>query len=339
MKLDGKKILVTGGTRGIGAALVSQLRAKGCRVLVVARDEAQLAVLERDGVDTLAADLSDPDMPRAIARWVAAEHPDCDVLVNNAAIMDHTFLTRDPLAKLNRIEQEIRINLTAPLQLSTAMLPVLSTRPQAAIVNVTSGLALTPLPNAAVYCATKAGVRMFTKALRHQIRAEQWDIQLSEVLMTRVDTTLSEGAPEGKIPARPRCRRPHPRGRGGGEGRSLSKRWRSFTVSGAFHPHWRTASSVAMSGPLRKRIPVLKETPCMSHDHSHSHKHGHSGHSHPHIDPDAGDARGCRGGGGKPVAHGRTDHWRRCLGVNGVDCGRYSQFVRCGVAYHCLCGA
>ncbi|WP_417243534.1 SDR family oxidoreductase [Celeribacter sp.] len=200
MKLDGKKILVTGGTRGIGAALVSQLRAKGCRVLVVARDEAQLAVLERDGVDTLAADLSDPDMPRAIARWVAAEHPDCDVLVNNAAIMDHTFLTRDPLAKLNRIEQEIRINLTAPLQLSTAMLPVLSTRPQAAIVNVTSGLALTPLPNAAVYCATKAGVRMFTKALRHQIRAEQWDIQLSEVLMTRVDTTLSEGAPEGKYP-------------------------------------------------------------------------------------------------------------------------------------------
>lgn len=104
------------------------------------------------------------------------------------------------MAKLNRIEQEIRINLTAPLQLSTAMLPVLSTRPQAAIVNVTSGLALTPLPNAAVYCATKAGVRMFTKALRHQIRAEQWDIQLSEVLMTRVDTTLSEGAPEGKYP-------------------------------------------------------------------------------------------------------------------------------------------
>ncbi|WP_417268853.1 SDR family NAD(P)-dependent oxidoreductase [Celeribacter sp.] len=200
MKLEGKKILVTGGTRGIGAALVSQLRAKGCRVLVVARDEARLAVLERQGVATLAADLADPDMPRAVARWVAAEHPDCDVLINNAAIMDHTFLTRDPLAKLDRIDREIRINLTAPLQLTAALLPVLSARPKAAVVNVTSGLALAPLPNAAVYCATKAGVRMFTKALRHQITAERWTIQLSEVLMTRVDTTLSEGDPEGKYP-------------------------------------------------------------------------------------------------------------------------------------------
>ncbi|GAA3866579.1 SDR family oxidoreductase [Celeribacter arenosi] len=196
MKLDGKKILVTGGTRGIGAALVDGLLEKGCEVLVVARDEAALAKLaEREGVSTLAADLAEPDTPRIIARWVADEHSDCAGLINNAAIMDHTFLTRSPLTKLDRIEREVTINLIAPIQLTAALLPVLSAQPEAVIVNITSGLALSPIPNAATYCATKAGLSIFTKALRYQVVAEGWNIQLSEAMMTLVDTSLSEGDP------------------------------------------------------------------------------------------------------------------------------------------------
>ena len=198
MNLNGKKILVTGGTRGIGAAVVAQLRDKGCAVLVVARDAAALDRMT--GVDALAVDLSQPRAAEKIADWVSRNHPDLDGIINNAAIMDHTFLTRNGAEKLGRVETEIAINLTAPVQLTTLLLPILARRPEAVVVNVTSGLALVPIPNAAVYSATKAGIRIFTKALRLQVKAEGWNIGLSEVLMTRVDTSLSEGEPSTKYP-------------------------------------------------------------------------------------------------------------------------------------------
>lgn len=201
MRLDGVKVLVTGGTRGIGAAMVEQLLAKGCTVLVVARASAALeAYGTREGMDILEADLADPDMPRAVANWVADAHPDCAVLINNAAVMEHTFLTRNAPAKMDALAREVALNLTAPMQLSALLLPVLARQPNAAIVNVTSGLALAPIPNAASYCATKAGLGMFTKALRLQCRAEGWPVQLTEAMMTLVDTTLSEGDPARKYP-------------------------------------------------------------------------------------------------------------------------------------------
>lgn len=199
-----RKILLTGATRGIGRALTYQLLDLGATVLAVARDEAALEALQDDApeqIDILAADLASPEMPRAVANWVADAHPDCAALINNAAIMTHTRLTDPPHDRYTETAQEVAINLTAPIALCAALLPTLSRQPQSLIANVTSGLALAPLPNAATYCATKSGLRSFTKTLRYQVEDARLPIQVSEVLMTLVDTDLSQGDPKQKISA------------------------------------------------------------------------------------------------------------------------------------------
>ena len=199
----GRKVLVTGGARGIGLEFTRQLVAKGASVVAVGRDAATLDALQAElgaAVATHRLDLSEPGAVHALAAWVLEEHADCSALVNNAAIMHHLDLTRDSLDRLGAIETEIATNITAPLQLAVAMLPALRVHRSAAIVNITSGLAIAPKRDAAVYCATKAALRSFTRSLRDQCRAADLPIQVSEAVMTLVDTTLSRRAPVRKYP-------------------------------------------------------------------------------------------------------------------------------------------
>lgn len=198
-----RTVLVTGGARGIGLEITRQLVDKGARVVAVGRDAATLAALEAElgaPVVTRQADLGLPGAAQELAAWIGENHPACSVLVNNAAIMHHVDLTRDSLDRLGAIDAEIATNMTAPFQLAVAMLPVLRGHPTAAIVNVTSGLAIAPKRDAAVYCATKAALRSFTRSLRDQCRAAGLRIQVTEAVMTLVDTTLSRAAPVRKYP-------------------------------------------------------------------------------------------------------------------------------------------
>lgn len=200
---QGRTVLVTGGARGIGLHLTRQLIVRGANVLVVGRDQQALDEIEalRPGrIFTLAADLGESGMPQAVARWVADQYPDCSMLINNAAIMNHDDLTAAREVSLSRIDEEIRINMIAPLQLAVAMLPVLSAHRRAVVVNVTSGLAVAPKPGAAVYCATKAGLRHFTRAFRDQCDRAGLSIQVTEVVMTLVETGLSQAATARRYP-------------------------------------------------------------------------------------------------------------------------------------------
>jgi uncharacterized oxidoreductase len=201
--LAGRTILVTGGSRGIGLETVRQLLARGNSVLVTARDIApldDLAEAHPGRLDAFAADLGTTGGVRALADWVATRHPGCSVVINNAAIMIHQDLASAPPAFPDDIAREIAVNLAAPAQLVTALLPLLSRQPSAAIVNVTSGLAIAPKRDAAVYCATKAGLRSFTRALRDQCEAAGRQILVSEVVMTLVDTGLSRPSTIRKYP-------------------------------------------------------------------------------------------------------------------------------------------
>ncbi len=203
MWLEGKHILVTGATRGIGRALTAQLIKAGATVLAVARDSEALATLAWElgpQVQTHTCDLQNvEDRAQLIDRLKKAEPP-LDGLINNAGIQNETdYLTASHIELAEDINMEININLVAPLHLCAALAPLLGQRPEGFIANVTSALALAPKQDTPVYSATKAGLRSFTTALRYQAGRHAPNLQVSECVMTLVDTDMTLGRGRGKI--------------------------------------------------------------------------------------------------------------------------------------------
>ncbi|MGB6175083.1 MAG: SDR family NAD(P)-dependent oxidoreductase, partial [Methylocella sp.] len=95
--------------------------------------------------------------------------PELNILINNAGIMREINI-HDKAGSLEDITREIEINLSGPIRLAKQFLPHLKTKSEAAIMNVSSGLAFVPLPISPVYCATKAGLHSFTESLRVQLK-------------------------------------------------------------------------------------------------------------------------------------------------------------------------
>lgn len=127
---------------------------------------------------------------------VGHQFPALNVLINNAGIQ-YNYEFAEASEHLGRIAHEIAVNLTAPLQLTALLLPQLLTRPEAAIVNVSSGLGLGPKRSAPVYCATKAGLHQFSKALGYQLEGRS--VHVMEVLLPLIDTPMTAGRGRGKI--------------------------------------------------------------------------------------------------------------------------------------------
>ena len=195
MDVNGKAVLLTGGSAGIGREIARQLKAKGGHVLLTGRDPARLAAMAAEGFETLAADLSSAAGVDALVAALG-ERP-IDILINNAGqLTDHDFRKGAPDA--DAADEGIYANLTAPIRLITALVPRLRDRPQAAIVNVTSGLAIAPAARQPVYCATKAGLRSYTLALREQLKRTK--VQVIEALPPVVDTQMNDGNPMKKMP-------------------------------------------------------------------------------------------------------------------------------------------
>ena len=197
MQLRGKTVLVTGGTDGIGLELARQLKDKGAAVIVCGRREALLAAARAEGMDAVAADLSSAQGCAAL--HVALGDRPIDILINNAG-MSGNFGPGEPL-DLILTDKAIFLNLNAPMHLVGLFLPGLLARPEAAIVNVTSGLAIAPRAGGPVYCASKAGLRSFTQSLRHNLRGTR--VHVIEALPPVVDTAMTRGRVGGnKISAK-----------------------------------------------------------------------------------------------------------------------------------------
>lgn len=170
MKTSGNTILITGGTSGIGFEFCKQLLALGNIVIATGRDEARLAKAKAalPGLQTLKSDVSKPADIEALVKKATADFPKLNMLINNAGIMRTINLHDD--ADLEGLTQEIDTNLKGPMRMTKAFLAHLKAQPDAAIVNVSSGLAFVPLPISPVYCATKAGLHSFTQSLRVQLK-------------------------------------------------------------------------------------------------------------------------------------------------------------------------
>jgi uncharacterized oxidoreductase len=195
MHLNGKQVLLTGGSAGIGREIVRQLKAKGGHVLLTGRDPARLAAMAGEGFETLAADLSSAAGVDALV--AALGERDIDILINNAGLgVPHDV--RNTAPDPDAADGCLYANLAAPVRLITALLPRLRARPEAAIINVTSGLAIAPNTASSVYCASKAGLRSYTMSLRAQLAGEP--IHVIEALPPVVDTQMTADRHMSKMP-------------------------------------------------------------------------------------------------------------------------------------------
>mgnify|MGYP001791976136 FL=1 len=196
MDVSGKTVLLTGGTNGIGRELAFQLKAKGAEVIVTGRNPDRVAAMREAGFEVLEANLSDASGVDALVTALTGRS--IDVLINNAGqLVDHDFRAGSP--DPDAADAAIYANLNAPIRLIVALMATLRARPEAAIVNVTSGLAIAPAARTPVYCATKTGLRFYTLALRAQL--EGTNIHVIEALPPVVDTQMNEGNDMKKMSA------------------------------------------------------------------------------------------------------------------------------------------
>jgi uncharacterized oxidoreductase len=172
MELTKNAILITGGTSGIGFELAKQLVARGNVVIITGRDEERLQKAKRaiSGLNTIKSDVSRVGEIASLFDQVTRDFPALNVLVNNAGIMHTINLQKSGAGKSSDVTAEIETNLNGPIRMIDKFLPFLKTKSQAAIVNVSSGLAFVPLPTSPVYCATKAGLHSYTQSLRIQLK-------------------------------------------------------------------------------------------------------------------------------------------------------------------------
>jgi uncharacterized oxidoreductase len=198
VQLNGKTILLTGGTDGIGLRLARQLREKGASVISTGRTPARIAAAEAEGFTVITADLTGPEGVEAVIS--AFSNRPLDVLINNAGMgVDHDFRLAPPDPEQD--ERALWLNLHAPIRLIVRLMPALRARtpasPEAMIVNVTSGLAIAPSAGSPVYCATKAALRSYTQALRGQLKGTV--VHVLEALPPMVDTQMTAGRGNKKI--------------------------------------------------------------------------------------------------------------------------------------------
>jgi len=191
MKTTGRTIFITGGGSGIGRGLAEAFHRLGNRVIISGRRRALLEEVSRanPGMATLELDIADPASISAAAARLIREHPELDVLVNNAGIMqvDHAGAPMDDAT----VSAIVTTNLLGPIRMSSALIEHFKRRPQAAIVNVTSGLAFIPLAMTATYCATKAALHSFTQSMRFQLKDTH--VKVIELAPPYVQTDLMGG--------------------------------------------------------------------------------------------------------------------------------------------------
>jgi uncharacterized oxidoreductase len=190
MKQSGNTILITGGGSGIGAALAQRFHDAGNTVIVAGRriDALQATIAGRANMHAVALDIDSMEGVEAFARDVVAAYPALNVLINNAGVMKYEAL--DARRDLADAEATITTNLLGPIRLSNALVDHLKAQADAAIINVTSGLAFVPLVLAATYSATKAAIHSYTTSLRDALAGQ---VEVIELAPPAVQTDLTPG--------------------------------------------------------------------------------------------------------------------------------------------------
>lgn len=191
MKLTGNTILITGGASGIGFAFAERFLKLGNKVIVCGRNREKLQKAKDHYPELIVRDCDVTKESERIEMfdWIMSEHPEVNVLVNNAGIQQrYNILISNAKEEWSYYKKEIDSNIEAPFHFAMLFAPYFASKDYAAILNVSSGLAFTPMAIAPIYSATKAAVHSFTMSIRHQL--ENTAIEVIEIAPPAVNTDL-----------------------------------------------------------------------------------------------------------------------------------------------------
>ena len=185
MNLANNKILISGGATGIGLGLTERFIQENNTVIICGRRKSVLEEVKAKfpTVITKVCDLAVETERIALYEWIAENHPDLNVLVNNAGIQK--WVSATDAGFYESAKTEIATNIEAPLHLTSLFIQLKSIT---TVMNVTSGLAFSPFAKVPVYSATKAFFRSFTLSLRHILKSK--NIEVIEIIPPALNTDL-----------------------------------------------------------------------------------------------------------------------------------------------------
>lgn len=203
MELKGKKVLITGGSAGLGFESAKQFMAAGATVIICGRSQPRLDKAKSllPGVTGIVCDVSDPDQIIKLREQIK-ELGGIDILYNNAGVGTSPL----SLAKTNDqhfldASYEMNVNYLGVIRLNNLFMDMLKEKREAAIINTTSVLSYLPAILAPTYSATKAALRFYTESLRKHLEIAGTNIKVFELLPPLVETDMTAGLNEKKMSA------------------------------------------------------------------------------------------------------------------------------------------
>lgn len=193
MKIEGSKIIVTGGSSGSGKATARILYGKGAQVLITGRDAVRLAqTAEEIGCSWIEADVSKQEDVDKTFAWVKANwNNHLDVLINNAGIGEFAPVAGTPMESYQRV---MAVNFFGPVMMVKKALPMMQKQGGGSIVNLASTSSQKGFASGSAYAASKFALRGFTQSLMEEVRSQH--IRVFQVNPSEVSTAF--GNPERK---------------------------------------------------------------------------------------------------------------------------------------------
>ena len=193
MEYNNQKVLITGGSSGIGLALAKKFIENDNTVIIIGRNLSKLekVKVENPKIHIFQIDVTDDAEVRMLVDDMDEKFDGIDILVNNAGIMNLIDAGNEE-NDLQKLLQEIDINYNSPIRLLHYFLPQLKQSENAILINVSSGLAYVPFSQAPVYSGTKSALHFWTQAIRPQLKPHH--IKVVELLPPVVDTPLAHKA-------------------------------------------------------------------------------------------------------------------------------------------------
>jgi len=191
MEIEGKVILITGASEGIGRATALMLSKTGAKLVLSSRNEAKLNEVAEavGGAVVIPADMTEPDQARRIVRETNIRFGRLDVLINNAG---QGMYCPVEAVRLDDLERLMRLNLYGPLAAMQEAIPIMRAQGGGSIVNVSSVVSKSALPGVGGYAATKYALNGITLTARNELQKD--GIIVSLVLPGTTDTGFAEHA-------------------------------------------------------------------------------------------------------------------------------------------------